>query len=495
MNKNKYAIVSVYDKSGLEKLVKELISHGYRVISTSGTRKYLLEKGIEVTEVSSLTGFAEILEGRVKTLHPLIFGGILAQTEEELTKYSLPNIEVVVVNFYPFEEISKKPLSSDKLMEYIDIGGIALVRAAAKNYKRVCVLTSPEEYDEFISKLNSEIDEEYRKRLALKAFARTASYDIAIYNTLWNLWNKSMPEYFFLALPKHMDLRYGENPHQQASLYVESNFKWKQLSGKTLSFNNIYDVDSAYRIVCDLENTACAIVKHGNPCGVAEADSVREAFEKALDADRVSSYGGIIAFNRNVCKDVAELISSSFFEAIIAPSYDEDALSVLRKRKNLRIIQSPKLVYRGLDFKRVVGGVLVQQWDRNSSEDWMLVTKRDCTEDELENLRFAWKVVRYVKSNGIVLAKDRMTVGIGAGQMSRVDSVRIALIKARERSKDAVMASDGFFPFTDAIEIAARGGITAIVQPGGSKKDKEIVDKADEYGIAMYFTGYRVFRH
>lgn len=496
MSEEKYALISVYKKDGIEILARELINYGYKIISTSGTTKYLEERGIKTQEVSTLTGFAELLDGKVKTLHPVVFGGILAENGQELEKYSLPKIEIVVVNFYPFEEISMKPLSSKELMAYIDIGGVALVRAAAKNYKNVCVLTSPEDYEEFISKLKTGIDEEYKKELALRAFAKTAFYDILIYNTLWSLWKKDkMPDYFLSAYVKKMELRYGENSHQKASLYIEENFKWKQLGGKTLSFNNVYDIDSAYRIVCDLDNAACAIVKHGNPCGVGEAEYLAEAFQKALESDRLSSYGGIVAFNRSVCEEVANKITSSFFEAVIAPSYSENALNILKKKKNLRIIESPKFVYKGLDFKRIVGGVLVQEWDRKWNYDWKLVTKRECDDDELEDLKFAWKVVKYVKSNAIVLAKNLGTVGIGAGQMSRVDSVKMALIKAGKKAKDAVMASDGFFPFTDAIELAAEGGVTAIVQPGGSIRDKEIIEKADEYGIAMYFTGYRVFRH
>jgi len=491
----KYAFISVYDKRGLSPLVKALAKHGYKIISTGGTKRYLEKMGYKVIESSSFTGFDEILGGRVKTLHPKIHGGILARNYDELKRYSLPNIEVVIVNLYPFEDMAKKSIGTDKLIEYIDIGGVALIRAAAKNYKRVCVLTSPEDYAEFINRLERGIDENYRRNLALKAFARTAIYDAVIYNTLWNLWEKSFPDVFIFPYMKREELRYGENPHQRACFYVDGTFSWKQLHGRKLSFNNIYDVDSAYRLVNDLDGIACAIIKHGNPCGAAMGSTPKEAYEKALSGDKLSAYGGIVAFNTTVDEETAESMRKMFFECVIAPGYEEGALNILKKKKRLRIIEAERPKYEGYDIRKVMGGLLVQTWDRKFDESWELVSKREADEYELEDLKFAWRVVRHVRSNAIVFAKNLMTVGIGAGQMSRVDSVKIAAMKAGERARGAVMASDAFFPFPDAIEIAAEAGITAIVQPGGSIRDKEIIEKVNEFAMAMYFTGYRVFKH
>ncbi len=487
-------LISVSDKTGLEDFARKLVSLGYEIISTGGTYKFLREHGIPATKVEEITGFGEMLGGRVKTLHPAIHGAILAKKKEDLEKYGIKGIDMVVVNLYPFEKY--RNAEEEDMIENIDIGGVALLRAGAKNYERVIVVSSPNQYDEVIDLLKEEkFTLERRREYALEAFAKTASYDAMIYNALWSKFKDGLPEHFIYTAKKDMALRYGENPHQRGAFYTDGSVEWEQLHGKKLSFNNIRDMDAAWNMVMQFEKPAVAIIKHANPCGAALGESIKEAYLKALAGDPISAYGSIVASNRTVDVNAAEEMRKLFIEVLIAPDFEPDALKILERKKNIRIIKMRKWMKDGYDIKRVDGGVLVQEWDTKKLERAECVSNRIPTEEEMRDLLFAWTMVRFVKSNAIVFAKDDMLVGVGAGQMSRVDAVKIAAMKAGERAREAVMASDAFFPFRDAIDVAYEAGVTAIIQPGGSKRDKEVIEAVNEHNMAMLFTGFRVFLH
>lgn len=519
MKKAERAIISVWKKEGIGKFARELKEFGIEILSTGGTAKIIRDAGVEVTEISDYTESPELLGGRVKTLHPKIHAGILAVRDEEahlkdMVKQGIKPIDIVVVNFYPFEDVIKnEDVGLSEAIENIDIGGPTLLRAAAKNYKYVTVVTHPEDYKTVIDELKrnkGSLSVEKNLRLAQKAFSYVARYDAAISNFLGALEGgkrTKFPESLTLHFEKQMKLRYGENPHQEGAFYVQPGIEEVcvsnaiQLQGKELSLNNIYDTDAALEAVKEFSETACVIVKHNNPCGVATAETPYEAFLKARECDPESAFGGIVALNAEVDETTASELSSMFLEVVIAPSYTEKALSLLSTKQNLRVMKTFILARKpksGLDIKKVVGGALVQDRDLTADEDFInfkVVTKREPTDEELLALKFAWKVCKHVKSNAIVFAREGQTIGIGAGQMSRIDSVKIAAMKARTTTKGAVLASDAFFPFRDGIDEAAKSGITAIVQPGGSVRDKETIAAADEHGIAMIFTGVRHFRH
>lgn len=520
MNKIRRAIISVSDKEGIGNFAKGLREYDIEILSTGGTAKRLRDGGIDVTEISEFTGSPEILGGRVKTLHPKIHGGVLALRgdathEAQMKENGIEPIDMVIVNLYPFEEVIKKEdVELSEAIENIDIGGPTLLRAAAKNYQYVTLVTHPEDYKDLLKELKKNkggISPETNFRLAVKAFSYVARYDAAISNFLGGLENdggkNKFPETITIHLEKKMKLRYGENPHQEGSFYVLPEINEPcisnsdQLQGKELSLNNIYDTDAALEAVKDFRETACVIVKHNNPCGVATDESIVNAFLKAKACDPVSAFGGIVAFNRDVDEVTASELANMFLEVVIAPGYSDKALEVLSSKGNLRVMKTPPLkndAMPGLDFKKVVGGALIQDRDTGVNDDFRdmkVETKRQPTDEELEALKFAWKVCKHVKSNAIVFARIGQTVGIGAGQMSRVDSVKIATFKAVMPTAGTVMASDAFFPFRDGIDEAAKAGITAIVQPGGSIRDKEIIAAADEHGMAMVFTGVRHFKH
>ena len=488
------ALISVSDKSKLDEFAKELISLNYEILATGGTYRFLREHGISALKVEDVTGYGEMLGGRVKTLHPKIHGAILARNTEDLKEYKIMPIDMVVVNLYPFEKY--RDADEDTMIENIDIGGVALLRAAAKNYERVIVVSSPEQYEEVISLLRENgMNKEKRRELALEAFAKTAAYDIMIYNALWKKFRNDMPEHFLYHGKKAMDLRYGENPHQRGAYYSDGSVEWEQLHGKKLSFNNLHDMNGAWNVVMEFDRPAVAIIKHANPCGAAIGENVKDAYLKALEGDSISAFGSIVASNRAVDAEAAEEMRKLFIEVIMAPDFTEDALNILKRKKNIRIIKVKKWKKEGFDLKRIDGGILLQDWDVKRLEEVKCVSKRAPTEEEMRDLVFAWSIVRHIKSNAIVFAKNEQIVGVGAGQMSRVDSVRLAAMKAGDRAKEAVMGSDAFFPFRDAIDVAHEAGITAVIQPGGSKRDKEVIEAVDEHNMSMVFTGYRVFKH
>ncbi len=514
------ALISTYDKMGLLDIVNVLIKHGVEILSTGGTARHLREAGIEITEVSDYTGFPEMLDGRVKTLHPKIHAGLLAQWDisehaSQAKDNGIRQIDMVICNLYPFEQTVAKPdVTLEDAIENIDIGGPTMIRAAAKNYKHVAVLTSPSQYQQIISELNANdgrISEDTRFELAKKAFLHTAHYDSAISTYLVNLENDDgFGDALTLHYHKAESLRYGENPHQSAAFYRTETepqpcAAWaKQLNGPPLSYNNILDLDAALEIVKDFKTPTCAIIKHNNPCGLATAGNLQEAFTNALECDRTSAFGSIIGLNRKVTIQTANTIrdaakSGVKIEAIIAPSYTDKAFRALSRVESRRILETGKLIppQQKPQIRNVTGGALVQDQDIYSleKEDIQFVTKRKPTEEEMESLVFAWKACKHVKSNCILLAQGTQTVGIGAGQMSRVDAAIIAVRKAGEKAKDAVLASDAFFPFPDGVEIAGDAGIRAIIQPGGSVNDEAVIETADAYNIAMVFTGVRHFRH
>ena len=509
MSSKGIALISVWNKEGVDKLARELHELGYKIVSSGGTARFLRERGIPVVEVSEITGFPEILDGRVKTLHPKVYGGILyrdwvEKDKEQLEELGIEPIEVVVVNLYPFEEKSKENLPLRELLEFIDIGGPTLIRAAAKNFPRVSVLTDPQDYGWFIEKLKKgELTEEDRARLAVKAFAHTSYYDSVIYNTLKGLteFEENLKEET-VPMKLKEELRYGENPHQRGWLYESpledlGIVKAEVLQGKKMSFNNYLDADSAAKLVSEIPETACAIIKHTNPCGVAVGNSVKEAYLRALEGDPVSAFGGIVAFNDRVDPETAEELTKIFLEIVVAPDYDPLALQILSKKKNLRVIRyMGRSVWK--DLKKISGGFLLQDEDTELYKELKVVTKRKPSEMEMKDLLFAWRVVKHVKSNAIVIAKNGQTLGIGMGLTSRVDALKLAIQKAKEFEKDlrgAVVASDAFFPFRDSVDIAAKEGITAFIQPGGSIRDKEVIEACDEHGAAMVFTGMRHFKH
>ncbi|BAO28600.1 bifunctional phosphoribosylaminoimidazolecarboxamide formyltransferase/IMP cyclohydrolase [Sulfuritalea hydrogenivorans] len=518
------ALLSVSDKRGTVDFARGLAQLGIKLLSTGGTAKLLRDAGLDVTDVSDYTGFPEMLDGRVKTLHPKVHGGILgirgnAEHEATMVKHGIPAIDLVVVNLYPFRETVAKPgCSLDDAIENIDIGGPTMVRAAAKNHGNeqggVGVVTDPEDYAAILDELKSGGALSYKTRFALakKAFTHTARYDSAISNWLTSLdeQNKpgAFPERLQLAFDKVDTMRYGENPHQQAAFYREpvpvpgSIASYQQLQGKELSYNNIGDADAAWECVKAFDGEiACVIVKHANPCGVAIAGSALEAYRKAFKTDPTSAFGGIISFNCAIDKATAEAVAGQFAEVIIAPEITSDARAVFAAKQNLRVLIVPMGKASGLmDYKRVGGGLLVQSADeaRITPADIKVVTRRAPTATEMSDLLFAWRVAKYVKSNAIVYCKDAMTVGVGAGQMSRVDSARIAAIKAENNGltvAGSVVASDAFFPFRDGLDVLAKAGATAVIQPGGSVRDAEVIAAADEQNLAMVFTGFRHFRH
>ncbi len=508
------AVVSVSNKQGIVDFARGLKEFGVEIISTGGTGRTLKEAGIEVTEVSEITKFPEILEGRVKTLHPLIFGGILANREKdlhlkEMEEMGIPSIDMVVVNLYPFKEVTSKPdVSMEEAIENIDIGGVALLRAAAKNYRSCVVVCDYHRYDEIIDEMRKRkgaVSLETSFDLAKEAFEHTADYDETIHHFLAGK-EDEFPSIYSIHLEKVQDLRYGENPHQKAALYREiGSPRWtlvqgEQLHGKELSFNNILDMDAAWLCVKEFSEPACVIVKHTNPCGVGMGKNLIEAYDKALASDPVSAFGGIVALNRVLEEELAKKIAERFYEIVVAPAFVEEALEVLMQKKNLRLIymgEDERPRYYGRDYRRVEGGLLVQDYDlvKEERSQMKVVTEREPTKKEWRDLLFTWKVARHVKSNAIVLGKNLATVGVGAGQMSRIDAFWLAAKKAGERKKGSVLASDAFFPFSDVVEAAASEGITAIIQPGGALRDQESIDVANKAGIAMVFTGRRHFRH
>jgi len=497
----KRALISVYNKTGIVEFAKELVKLGYEIISTGGTSKALKDNGIEAIEVSDVTEFEEILGGRVKTLHPVIFGGILAKDDQltEIEKHKITPIDLVVVNLYPFEEASKKDILIQDLVEYIDIGGVSLIRAAAKNFSRVSVLSNPSQYGSF---LTAEKTFEYRQTLAKEAFLLTSKYDSIIANSFAQ--DSTMPENLNLALVKKDDLRYGENPHQKAALYnLSEAVDYEILNGKELSYNNIVDICSALDIVSEFYDVnAVSIIKHNNPCGVALGSDINDAYLKAFDCDPISAFGGIIGFSQKVTLAVAKHASNVFLEVIVAPDFEPEALELLKQKKNLRLIKLNIALddykkLKTLDIKALPLGVLVQDTDKKDldKDTFKVVSKKKPTTEQVEDMIFAWKVAKYAKSNAIVVVKDKKTIGIGIGQTSRIAAMEIALNQACDDTKDAVIASDGFFPAVDNIHAAAHARIGAIIQPGGSIKDKDVIETCDKLEMAMITTGIRHFRH
>lgn len=502
----KKAVISVSDKEGIVDLGRGLTEKGYEILATGNTAKVLVASGIDCVEISDFTGFPEIFSGRVKTLHPKIFGGILFRrtSKEDLLQANQNNIDpidIVCVNLYPFAKVvNRDDVDDETKIENIDIGGPSLIRAAAKNYKYISVLTNPTQYKEFLENLNSDLlNENTRMKLAYEAFAHTAEYDklIADYFEKDLLGEQKTVR---INLPLVSELRYGENPHQKAFLYGDFYKDFEMLHGKELSYNNIIDLIAANNLVLDLKTNSCAIIKHTNPCGVAIGKNPLDAYKKALSGDPVSAFGGIVAFNMEVDDQVALELNEIFTEVIIAPSYTETALELLKKKKNRRLIKSfVKNSIVGDQIKSVNGGLIIQENDNSIfPNDYKVVSDKKIDEDELENLKFAWTVCKHTKSNAIVFCKDLKAIGVGAGQMSRVDSSRIAVSKAKQHGHDlvgAVAASDAFFPFADGVEEIAENGIVAIVQPGGSVRDDEVIAAVNKHNISMIFTGIRNFKH
>ena len=526
----KRALLSVSDKTDILPLAKSLHAANVTLLSTGGTYKTLQNAGIPVTEVASLTGFPECLDGRVKTLHPKIHGGILARTSyepdnTELKQLQIEPIELVVVNLYPFSSVvSKSDVTIEEATEYIDIGGPTMVRAAAKNFAHVTILSNPVQYSAFLSEFNSgfAISYQTRLRLAKQAFNHTYEYEQSISNyfdailhaetnesteghaTNSNQAHKTEQSYFNINTPLHNSLRYGENPHQEASIYGEPDKFIDCFHGKELSYNNYLDIDSALRLYLDFHDAdpTCAIFKHTIPCGVASGPTLKEAYLKAFSTDKVSPFGGIVLCNTLLDLDTATAIDSIFTEIIIAPEYSGEALSLLTQKKNRRLIRliTKQGISSQKQFRSIFGGTLVQDQDNKAIDEasFQVVTKRKPSQKEMQDMLFAWKIVRHVKSNAIVFAKDEQTLGIGSGQTSRVDSSEIAVLKAAKQQLSLVgsaIASDAFFPFSDGVEAAAHAGATSVIQPGGSVRDQEVIDKANELGLAMVFTFTRHFRH
>lgn len=507
----KRALISISDKTGIVEFAKKLEKNGIDIISTGGTFRALKEAGISVIPVSDVTGFPEMMDGRVKTLHPKIHGGILALRDnpghlKAMEENGIIGIDLVVVNLYPFQETIKKPnVTREEAIENIDIGGPSMIRAGAKNYKYVTVVVDPTQYDDIIARIEGNtLTEEFRLSLAQKAFLHTAIYDSAIANYLSKEIDGDLfPSIFSPSYIKKQDLRYGENPHQKAAFYANSQMSGgmagaKQLHGKELSYNNIVDMEAAWNLVQEWKDeAACVIVKHTNPCGVALGENAEDAFTRAFEADSKSAFGGIVAMNRPCDKAAAEKMKPIFFEVIIAPSFTEEALALLSEKKNIRLIEVKPTEEKEWQLHKISGGLLIQTADdiTETKNDWTCVTKRQPTEEEWKALAFAWKVVKHVKSNAIVLTGEKVTYGVGAGQMNRVGAAEIAIAEAGEKCHGAVMSSDAFFPFGDTIEAAGKAGITAVIQPGGSIRDQESIDMANKYGIAMIFTGHRHFKH
>jgi phosphoribosylaminoimidazolecarboxamide formyltransferase / IMP cyclohydrolase len=513
------AIISVSDKSGIVELARSLVALGVSILSTGGTAKLLAREGVSVTEVSSYTGFPEMLDGRVKTLHPKIHGAILARRDqpahlEAIRQAGIEPIDLIVVNLYPFEATVADPdCRLEDAVENIDVGGPAMLRAAAKNYRSVCVVVDPDDYAAVLGELQTSggVSEALRFALAKKVFAHTACYDGAIANYLYSLDDRNRrgeyPDVLSIQLHKAQQMRYGENPHQSAAFYRDlepaagSLASWRQLQGKELSYNNVADADAAWECVKSFAEPACVIVKHANPCGAAVGANLLDAYEKALATDPVSAFGGILAFNRALDRATAEAFGKQFAEVVIAPRVEPEARTACAAKPNLRVLEVP--IAHGVnryDFKRVGGGMLVQSADARVLErsEARVVTKKAPSEAQWADLLFAWRVAKYVKSNAIVFCRDGATIGVGAGQMSRVDSARIASIKAKSAGltlAGSAAASDAFFPFRDGLDVIVEAGAVAVIQPGGSMRDDEVIAAADERGVAMVFTGVRHFRH
>lgn len=511
----KRALISVSNKAGCVELARALNELGFEIVSTGGTFKTIKEAGIPARYVTEITGFPEILDGRVKTLNPYVHGGILARRTPEhlaqLEEHNIGTIDIVAVNLYPFKETIAKPgVTMQDAIENIDIGGPTMVRAAAKNNESVTIVVNPERYEEVVAELREkgQVSAETRLKLAAEAFTHTAEYDTYISTYLNKLVKKDegFPEALNMAFVKAQDCRYGENPHQKAAFYRTPGVTTPgvgtavQLQGKELSFNNIMDSNAAFECVREFTEPSAVIIKHNNPCGVASSKNLVDAYKRAFDADSVSAFGGIVACNTRVDKATAEEMIKTFLEVVIAPDFDIDALEVFKQKDNFRVMKTggmPEGPQQGWDMKAVNGGLLVQDVDKGQVgiADLKIVSKKQPTQAELEELLFAWKVVKHVKSNAIVVTKDKCTLGVGAGQMNRVNSARIALGQAGDQVKGAVLASDAFFPFRDTVDEAAKAGITAIIQTGGSMRDEESIQAADEHGIVMILTGMRHFKH
>ena len=515
------ALISVSDKTGIVEFAKELTALGVEIISTGGTYNKLKEAGIKAIEVSELTGFPECLDGRIKTLHPIVHAGLLARRDDpshmkQLEDLKIDPIDMVVVNLYPFKAtVLKEGVTRDEAVENIDIGGPTMLRAAAKNYQDVSVLVDPEDYEKVLSELkdNKKVSVETNFYLMQKVFEHTSSYDTLIADYLKRERNdRELPETLTMTYEKIQDMRYGENPHQKAAFYREIGIKKGsitdavQLNGKELSFNNINDTNGALELLKEFDEPTVVACKHGNPCGVGSADNILDAWKKAFEADKVSIFGGIVVLNQEVTLALAQEMKQIFLEVIVAPSYEKEALHLLQEKKNVRVLELKDIEVaqdeRSYDLKKINGGLIVQTIDSKLLDEAELkvVTKRTPSKEEMEDLRFAWKVVKYVKSNGIALAKNKQSIGIGPGQVNRIWATNQAIDHGRELiSKDApkgsVLASDAFFPFADCVEAAHQAGIRAIIQPGGSIRDEDSIKKCDEYGIAMVFTGMRHFRH
>ncbi len=509
----KRVLISVYDKKGIVEFAKELIELGWEIISTGGTSKVLKEAGIEIIDIEEITRFPEILDGRVKTLHPNIHGGLLYKRDSDEHKKTLDDlnihsIDMVVNNLYPFEEtIKKQGVGHEEIIENIDIGGPSMIRAAAKNYKYVTVVMDPSDYSKVLEELKSkgEISTELRRALARKVFQYTAYYDSLIANYFNSLDSIGFPDIMTFSFKDKQCLRYGENPHQKAAFYKEiDNLEGTiagaiQLHGKELSFNNINDGNGTLEILKEFDEPTVVAVKHANPCGIGSGENLLEAYNKAYESDKVSIFGGIIGANREIDEEVAKRINDIFIEIVMAPAFTDKALEILTSKKNIRILQIPNIMkkdYPSLDVKKVLGGILIQERDIKLLDgELKVVTKRRPTDKEMEDLLFGWKAVKGVKSNGVLLVKDKGTIGIGMGEVNRVWAVKAAIERAGEKVKDSVLASDGFFPFKDSVEALAKAGVTAIIQPGGSLRDEESIEEANKNGIAMVFTRMRHFKH
>jgi phosphoribosylaminoimidazolecarboxamide formyltransferase/IMP cyclohydrolase len=526
MVKVKRALLSVSDKNGIEMLAQGLVRHGVELLSTGGTAKALKAAGIPVKDVSEVTGFPEMMDGRVKTLHPKIHGGLLAlrgnvEHMRQLKEQGIEPIDMVVVNLYPFAQTVARPdVTLEHAIENIDIGGPSMIRSASKNFQSVAVLVNPARYAQVLEEMDAhqgEVGDATLRQLAVEAFDQTAEYDAGIHRFLQDKLLEAQPSPFpatvRMTFTKQQDLRYGENPHQRAAFYRQplalqgetSVVSARQLHGKELSFNNIVDINAALEIVKDFDEPAACVIKHTNPCGAAIGSDIAEAYAKAYNADPLSAYGGIVGLNRPCTLAVAVQMKDLFLECLVAPSFDPDALALLQAKKNIRLMETGSLVrlpmdkqtLSSMDYKRVVDGLLVQERDlgKITQAELKVVTKRVPSADEIRDLLFAWRICKHVKSNAILLAQNGVTLGVGPGQTNRVGAVEIALIGAGEKARGAVLASDAYFPFRDGLDAAARAGITAVIQPGGSIHDPEVLSAADEQGLTMVFTGMRHFKH
>ncbi len=492
----KWALLSVWDKTGIIELAQELLQQKYSIMSSGGTGKALAESGVKYTEVSSYTGFPEMMDGRVKTLHPKVHGGLLGRRQVDdavMAKHGINRIDLLVVNLYPFEKMSGQKMRLEALIEFIDIGGPAMIRAGAKNYKNVAVVIDPSDYPEVTTAIRSgEISSDQRLAFAKKAFARTAAYDAAISNYLYLLDAPFAPT-LTVQFNHGRTLRYGENPHQQAAVYGTTGIAGTEpVQGKQMSYNNYLDVNAGVALLREFEEPAAVIIKHNNPCGVAIGTDLLDAYITAREVDPVSAYGSVVCSNREIDKNVADEIAKTFVEVLVAPSFSEEARAIMEKRENMRVLVLPQKS-EGDEIRSIDGGVLVQRTPPYQ-EHWEVITDRDPTPEEMSAIRLAWKVCKHTKSNTIIFADKKRTLGIGAGQMSRVDSAKIAIQKACASLKGSAVASDAFLPFPDTLEVAAQAGVTSLVQPGGSIRDQEVIDAANRHHMAMIFTGVRLLQ-